>query len=140
MVIGWTSPDRIHWNRLEKPVAPFPMDGGISSGYDHQTDTYFAYCRVHGIEAKGPSGIGTGSPEVRIVKRAIGISRTKDFKNWPAPKLILFPDGQDDLDISFYGADYFPYPGRTDLHCMLIQVYHQATDHVDSQIAFSRDG
>ena len=79
------------------------------------------------------------------MRRAIGLTRTRNFRSWPPPKLILAPDGQDGLDVSFYGCDYFPYPGspngaRDDLHCMLIQVYHQATDHVDSQIAFSRDG
>ena len=46
----------------------------------------------------------------------------------------------DPLDISFYGACYFPYPGRDELHAMVIPVFHNATDHVDLQLAFSRDG
>lgn len=60
--------------------------------------------------------------------------------SWPAPKLLIFPDGQDDPDLTFYGGDYFPYPGGDDLHCMLVQAYHHATDHVDTQLAVSRDG
>ena len=146
-VIGWTSPDRRRWRTLDEPIAPFPMDGGLSAGYDAATGHYFAYCRVHGMElpAGAAPGVGSGSAEVGLVRRAIGLTRTRDFRSWPPPKLILAPDGQDGLDVSFYGCDYFPYPGspngaRDDLHCMLIQVYHQATDHVDSQIAFSRDG
>ena len=139
-VIGWTSPDRIHWKRIEEPLGNFPMDGGISAGYDPHSGTYFAYCRVHGLPPGESSGIGTGAPEVDVVRRAVGLSRTRDFRHWTPPKLVLFPDAQDDLGLSFYGADYFPYPGRSDLHCMAVQAYHQITDHTDSQIAFSRDG
>ena len=146
-VIGWTSPDRRRWRTLDAPLAPFPMDGGLSAGYDRATGHYFAYCRVHGMEIEpgAAPGVGSGSAEVGLVRRAIGLTRTRDFRSWPPPKLILAPDGQDGLDVSFYGCDYFPYPAfpngvRDDLHGMLIQVYHQATDHVDSQIAFSRDG
>ena len=138
--IGWASPDRVHWKRLETPIASFPIDGGISAVYDSDTGTYVAYCRIHGGRPGEMEGIGTGVPEAVIIRRSIGISRTKDFNDWPRPKLLIFPDGQDDLDVSFYGGDYFPYPGRSDLHCMLIQVFHQITDHMDTQIAFSRDG
>ena len=139
---GWTSPDRIAWTELDKPVASFPMDGGLSAGYDAATGHYFAYTRVHGVAVEPDTAptVGSGSGEVGLVRRAIGLTRTRDFRSWPPPKLILAPDGQDDLDVSFYGADYFPYPGRSDLHCMLVQVYHQASDHVDSQLACSRDG
>ena len=39
----------------------------------------------------------------------IAFSYTKDFRSWPAPKLIMAPDAHDDLDIDFYGGNYFPY-------------------------------
>ena len=140
VVVGWTSPDRINWKRSDKILANFPMDGGVSARYDNESGYYYAYCRLQGVPQEQFDLIGTGAPEVGIFHRAIGITMTKDPTNWPAPKLVLFPDGQDDPDISFYGADYFPYPGRSDLHCLLVQVYHQVSDHVDTQIAFSRDG
>ena len=139
-VIGWTSPDRINWKRSDKILANFPMDGGVSARYDSKSGYYYAYCRLQGVPQEQFNLIGTGAPEVGIFHRAIGITMTKDPTNWPAPKLVLFPDGQDDPDTSFYGADYFPYPGRSDLHCLLVQVYHQVGDHMDTQIAFSRDG
>ena len=111
-VIGWTSPDRRRWRTLDAPLAPFPMDGGLSAGYDRATGHYFAYCRVHGMEIEpgAAPGVGSGSAEVGLVRRAIGLTRTRDFRSWPPPKLILAPDGQDGLDVSFYGCDYFPYP------------------------------
>ena len=34
----------------------------------------------------------------------------------------------------------FPYPGRTDLHCMVVPLFHRAIGTIDSQLAFSRDG
>lgn len=139
-VIGWTSPDRIHWKRGDGILADFPMDGGLSVRYDERSGFFYGYCRVQGVAQEQFDPIGGGAPEAEIFHRAIGLTRTRDFHKWPAPKLVLFPDGQDDPDISFYGGDYFPYPGRDDLHCMLVQVYHHATDHVDSQMAFSRDG
>ena len=139
-VIGWTSPDRIHWKKSNKILANYPMDGGLSARYDERSGYYYAYCRINGVPQEQFELIGSGVPEDGIFHRAIGLTRTRDFENWPAPKLLIFPDGQDDPDLSFYGCDYFPYPGGDDLHCMLIQAYHHATDHVDTQLAISRDG
>ena len=139
-VIGWTSPDRIHWKRCDRIIANYPMDGGLSARYDERSGTYYAYCRINGVAQEQFDLIGSGVPEDGIFHRAIGLTRTKDFNDWPAPKLLIFPDGQDEPDLSFYGGDYFPYPGGDDLHCMLVQAYHHATDHVDTQLAVSRDG
>ena len=139
-VIGWHSPDGIRWTRCAEPLADFPMDGGLTVGYDRRSQSYYAFCRIQGVPQEQFGLIGTGDPEGEIFHRAIGLTRTKDFNRWPAPKLVLFPDGQDAPDLTFYGADVFPYPGRDDLYAMLVQAYHHVTDHVDSQVAFSRDG
>lgn len=138
--LGWTSADGLAWKALEEPLGDRPVNGGISARYDPHRDEYFAYQQIMGYAAEVMPGIGTGRAEEETQRRTIGFSRTKDFRRWPAPKLILAPDAQDDLDISFYGANYFPYPGRTDLHVMIVPIYHQLTDHTDGQIAFSRDG
>ena len=139
-VIGWTSPDRIHWKRSDRILGNYPMAGGLAARYDERTGYYYAYCRINGVAQEQFDLIGSGVPEDGIFHRAIGLTRTRDFYDWPAPKLLIFPDGQDDPDLSFYGGDYFPYPGGDDLHCMLVQAYHHATDHVDTQLAVSRDG
>jgi len=139
-LVGFTSPDGIHWTKMSEPLAEAPSDGSNAPHYDPDRDIYFFYPRVHGRLPGESIGIGTGNPEMDTPRRSIGISRTKDFRKWPAPKLILFPDAQDDLDVSFYGCNVFKYAGRTDLHGMLLMVYHQATDQVDTQLAFSRDG
>ena len=138
--LGWVSSDGLDWKLLEESLGNRPVNGGISAYYDAHLDEYIGYLQIMGNTAELMPGIGTGQIEVETQRRTIGFSRTKDFRRWPAPKLILAPDGQDDLDISFYGANYFPYPGRTDLHAMIIPIYHQATEDMDSQIAFSRDG
>ena len=138
--LAWTSADGRSWKQLEEPLGNRPVNGGISAHYDAHNDEYIAYQQIMGNTAELMPGIGTARIEEETQRRTIGFSRTKDFRRWPAPKLILAPDAQDDLDISFYGANYFPYPGRTDLHVMMIPVYHQLIDHVDTQIAFSRDG
>ena len=120
---GWISPNGKNWSKIEEPVANNGADGGIIVGYDPFTKEYFSYIR--------PSGVG---------RRAIGISKTKDFRNWPPPRLVMYPDHHDDLDVSFYGANYFKYPGLDDLHCTLVQIYHQIIDSCDNQLAVSRDG
>ena len=121
-ISGWTSPDGIRWKRIPEHLADVPSDGGSAARFDPQSNTYFAYIRVGGMG-----------------RRAIGLSRTDDFRHWPPADLVLAPDPQDDLDVSFYGGYYFPYPDNPDLHCMLVQIYHQVSDTCDTQIAFSRD-
>lgn len=139
---AWTSPDCIHWTPLEKSLAERPVNGGIAARYDKHHDNYFAYIQLMGYpsEVADLEGIGVNRLEEGMQIRTIGFTRTKDFRTWPAPKLVLHPDTYDDPDISFYGANYFPYPGRDDLHGMLVPVYHQIASTIDGQIAFSRDG
>ena len=139
-MIGWTSPDRFRgWKQIEEPLADYSINGGVNAGYDEASGTYFAYMQPQGFPPEDPIGIGTGVQEVEMVRRANGFCRTKDFRHWPASKL-MHPDSQDDLDIAFYAHCYFTYPGRTDLHGMLTPVFHHMTGQMDQQIAFSRDG
>ena len=139
-MLAWTSPDLLNWTPLEKPLAQRPVNGGISARYDEHHQNYFCYIQLMGYPAELLEGIGISRLEQGMQIRTIGFSRTDDFRNWPAPKLIHHPDTEDPPDISFYGANYFPYPGRDDLHVMLIPVYHQIASTIDGQIAFSRDG
>ena len=120
-ITGWTSADGIQWSE-RGTVADMPSDGGNAAQYDPERDDYFAYIRAGGMG-----------------RRAIGYVRTGDFWHWPEPELVLAPDPQDDPEISFYGANYFRYPGRPDLHGFFLHIYHQCTDHMDNQVAFSRD-
>ena len=122
-VAGFASADGIRWHRMADRIADFPADGGVAPGYDPDTGLYFSYLR--------PSGVG---------RRAIALTSTTDFLEWPEPTLVLYPDPQDAADVSFYGAGYFRYPGLYPLHCLLLQIYHQNTDHLDNQLAVSRDG
>ena len=140
-MVGWTSPDRFHgWTKIEEPLADYSVNGGIVAGYDEPSGTYYAYLQPQGFAPEEPVGIGTGVQETEMVRRANGIARTKDFRKWPAAKLTMHPDSQDDLDIAFYAHCYFPYPGRTDMHAMLTPIFHHMTGTMDVQIAFSRDG
>ena len=120
-VEGWTSPDAIHWKKIGK-VGDFGSDGGNAAQYDAETDSYYAYIRVG----------GTG-------RRATGLSKTKNFWKWPPANLVLFPDPQDDPDVSFYSSSYFKYPTDPNLHCAFVGIYHQLGDFLDAQIAFSRN-
>ena len=120
-ITGWTSADGIHWSDRGR-VADMPSDGGNAAQYDPGSGTYFAYIRAGGMS-----------------RRAIGLVRTDDFWHWPEPELVLAPDPQDDPEVSFYGVNYFRYPGRPDLHGCFVQIYRQRLDNMENQIAFSRD-
>ena len=119
---GWTSPDGIHWTKLDKPVADIPSDTANVAHWDAERQLYFAYFRT-----------------VAANRRSLAYGETKDFHNWPKPEPVLVPDCLDDPEVSFYGGDFFPYPGRSDLFGMFVWLYHQAGDGIDVQIAFSRD-
>ena len=139
-MLGWTSSDGLSWKPMPEPLGNRPVNGGISAGYDKATGRYFCYQQIMGYPTEVLNGIGTASMEEECQRRTIAFSYTKDFRSWPAPKLIMAPDAHDDLDIDFYGGNYFAYPGRTDLHAMIVPVFHRGAGHVDLQIAFSRDG
>ncbi len=137
---GHVSPDRYSWTEIEEPLGDCSVNGGMALCYDESNQDYFAYIQPQGCAAVEPQALGTSMPETEVVRRAVGLTRTKDFRHWPAAKLLIHPDAQDPLDISYYGACYFPYPGRQELHAMFLPVFHGVADHVDMQIAFSRDG
>ena len=118
-VEGWSSPDGIHWKSMGK-LADMSSDGGSAAQFDPETNDYFAYLRVGGMG-----------------RRATGLTRTKDFRKWPVADLVLFPDPQDDPDLSFYGSSYFRYPTNKHLHGAFVETYHQVGDYNDTQIAFS---
>ena len=139
---GFTSPDRMHWKQIEQPVGNMPSDGsGSNPMYEPETGTFFAYIRSHGLSpGELCRGLANSTVEEQATRRSIGLTRTKDFYNWPPPKMVLYADAHDGPHISFYGGFYFRYPGRTDMHCMLVHIFDQISGHVDNQIAFSRDG
>ena len=140
-VRGFTSPDAMHWTRIERPVADMPSDGtGSNPTFEPETKTYFSYVRVHGLEQGEFQTLAHSTPERDSARRCIGFTRTRDFFDWPPPKLVLHPDADDGPHVSFYGGFYFPFPGRHGIHCMLVHVFDQISGHVDNQIAFSRDG
>ena len=112
------------------------VNGGICPSYDDSTNQYIAYLQVMGDRSEsGFPQVGSGSIEVETQRRTIAFSHTRDFASWPAPKLILAPDAQDGYDTCFYGANYFLYPGRTDLHCMSVPLFHRHSGGMDVQVS-----
>ena len=84
-MVGWTSADRLHWKKIEEPLADFSVNGGIAARYEPRSGTYFAYLQPQGFAPEEPKAIGAGVQETEIVRRTNGISRTKDFYNWQHP-------------------------------------------------------
>ena len=85
-VIGWTSPDRIHWKRCDEILANFPMDGGLSVRYDENSGYFYGYCRIQGVPQEQFDLPGSGAPEVGIFHRAIGSDSNQGFSQLDCSK------------------------------------------------------
>jgi hypothetical protein len=69
--------------------------------------------------------------------RAVYRSTSSDFASWSAPELILAPDLEDEPDVELYGMTAFERHGW---FWGLLEVWHGATDMMEIQLAFSRNG
>lgn len=122
-LVGATSPDRLHWTDLEKPLLSEWVDGDNIVYYDPITEQYVGYLRYH-----------------IAGRRCVGRSVSKDFRTFTPEQVILQTDSMDPPDTSFYNHAYTQYPNRTDLHLMFLSTWHQANDSFDIQLAVSHDG
>jgi hypothetical protein len=122
-VFGAVSPDGIHWTRLPKPIIKHSSDTQSVAEYDPVTRKYVAYLR----------GWDSGR---RIVVR----TESAEFGNFPPPIPVLSLGPEDPPDADIYTNAYQRWPGAADSYLMTPAIYHRSSDHLDLQLAVSRDG
>ena len=69
--------------------------------------------------------------------RAVYLSRSRDFREWSAPELVLAPDLSDEPDVEFYGMAVFRRHGW---FLGLLEYWRSDVDTIEVHLAFSRDG
>jgi hypothetical protein len=101
-----TSPDGLHWTYRPADGSPlFPYSDTITMTQDPSTGEFLVYLKkphiVRGFD-----------------RRVVWLSRSRDFRNWSKPELVLSPDEIDDTWVTrpeerteFYNMSVFPHAG-----------------------------
>ncbi len=124
-VLGFTSPDGLHWKRLPEPILEPPgrLDMRNMVFYDEELGRYVAYLRGH---------VGR--------RRTLRKSTSAGFASgWETPRQVLMADSQDDPDMDMYDFGYCRVPGSP-YHLMFFSAYHRAQDTMEIHLAVSLDG
>ena len=125
-VLGFVSPDGIHWRRLPEAILEPPgrLDMRNMVFCDEEKREYVAYLRGH-----------TGRR--RTLRRSVSKAFAHGWQN--PPQEVFAPDSQDPPYVDFYDFGYCRQPGSP-YHLMFFSLYNRATDTMDIHLAVSRNG
>ena len=121
-IAGMVSPDGLNWTRLGDPVCNVFADSQDSAFWDPSRGSYLLYGRV----------AGNG--------RAIGVSESKDFANFPPLKLALQTDARQMPQSDLYNPAALQYPFAAHAYFMFPSLFAHQPDTLDIRLAVSRDG
>lgn len=124
-MLGFTSPDGLHWTRLPRPIMEPPgrLDMRNMVYYDEGLGCYVSYLRGH---------VGR--------RRTLRRSASASFATgWEMPREVMMADSQDPPDMDFYDFGYCRTPGSP-YHLMFFSAYSRGQDTMDIHLAVSRDG
>src|SRR5207248_8215861 len=110
-LIAGVSADGIHFKEIDRPLLAPIRDAQNIIYYDEVLKRYVGYFRYK-----------------VLTRRAIGRSETTDFRNWPGPKPVLWPNPNDEPSDDYYVNGKSIYPGARGEHLMFTSVYEGATD------------
>jgi hypothetical protein len=128
-VYGATSPDGLHWTVSDGvPLLRTQSDTQSVGFWDPRIEKYVAFVRLN-----APRRI----PD-RL--RTIGRSESADFRNWPAAEIAVSFDDNDPPDTDLYNSAAFKYAHAENAYFILTSLFHQKSDTVDVQLAWSNDG
>lgn len=124
-VAGMTSPDGLHWKRLERPICLVFADSQYSGFWDAVQRRYMLFGRV----------AGRGG-------RAIGRSTSDRFESF-APLTearVLQAEVEDPPECDLYNPACQTYPGAEGLYVMFPSFFRHRDDTLEIRLAVSRDG
>lgn len=122
-VFGGISPDGINWKPLPEPLVLQVSDTQNVAYYDEFLKKYVAYLRTWVMG-----------------KRSIGRSESDNFRHFPLPETIIWPEpdiGPSDL---WYANAKTVYPNKNDYHLLFPKRWCVAEDRFYVHIATSPDG
>lgn len=124
------SPDGCHLEAQKEQSLPCIGDRS-SFYYDRIEDEYLLISRL------GRRGLPTMRWQDISVPRFANLWKSSDLLHWRDFGIILRRDDLDPPDVSIYGMQPFRY-GNCWL--ALVEIYHQAVERLDTQLAYSTDG
>ena len=134
------SPDGIHWEAMEGPVAFNTADGGTHWFRDPVTNRFVLFGRAAYFD---PGMLDRYRDDERFADnqgRAVRRSESDDFIHWePAEgEIVMSADSQDGPGDEIYAMNVFPYHG---VYIAFVQVLHNYADrlYLDVQLGISRD-
>ncbi len=98
---GAVSPDGLHWKEFSRPLVVHPSDSHNIAYYDTQLGKYVGYFRTHVFR-----------------KRAVGRAETDDFRVFPLPDTVLWPDASVGPSDVWYACGRTSFPGAPECHLM----------------------
>jgi len=122
-VMGAVSPDGLHWELIEKPLVLHKSDTQTVAYYDAVLEKYVGYFRVF-----------------IMGRRAIARAETDDFRAWPVPETVLWPEAFEEPSNDYYMNSKSLYPGTTTMHLMFPAVYSRRHDAESLRMASSLTG
>ena len=120
---GAASDDGLHWTAYPSPQVVHKSDTQNIAYYDTVLQKYVGYFRTHVFG-----------------RRAIGRAETEDFRRFPLPDTILWPDASLGLSEVWYASGRTCYPGAPDYHLMFCRKWRVADDRWYVHLATSPDG
>ncbi len=145
-VRGAVSPDGLRWTPIDEPLVVTHCDTQLIATYNFHLQEYVLYTRDY---ADLPMAAGWGNQKVeyqagRMVlhsRRAIGCARSKDFRKFPLPEVILQADLSMKPSEVLYTNCYTTIPGAPEHHLMFPAVWDLAHhDETWLALATSYDG
>lgn len=121
-IAGMVSPDGLKWTRLPDPICNVFADSQDSAFWDQSRGVYMLYGRV----------AGNG--------RAIGVSQSKDFANFPPLMLASQTDARQMPQSDLYNPAALQYPFAAHAYFMFPSLFAHQPDTLDIRLAVSRDG
>ncbi|MCP4641894.1 MAG: hypothetical protein GY851_15740 [bacterium] len=143
------SPDGLHWGPLE--FIEELDDSGDRSGtgasdivnafYDPVREEFVAVFKMWSREGQFTVPVKRGTPAPRCGRRVVGISRSKDFRNWSKAKQVLLPDADDAPTHEFYGVPSIVRRGGLYIGFLPCLIDDAPPDGIGwTELAVSRDG
>lgn len=122
-LFGAVSPDGLSWRHMPETLVAQNSDTHNCCAYDAAEGKYVAYVRAH-----------------LLARRTIGRMETPDFRRFPLPELVFWPDaGMAPHDL-WYANGKTMMPGTTEYHVMFPTRWSLPLDCFQFHMAASPDG
>ena len=121
---GAVTPDGVNWKVLPGQLMMQVSDTLNVFTFDRVLNRYVMYGRCWWYYGR----------------RCIFRAETTDFRNWPTPEMLIWPEISDHPSEDWYTNSKSLYPGTIDHHFMFPALYHRASDSTELHLFSSPDG